>query len=76
MVRFLSFPVLMRPQFKALLKEKDARAMLLLAYWYAKVCESQWWIKTRAILECTAICRYLERCLKIDTDAGISEGEV
>ncbi|KAL1985297.1 hypothetical protein VTN96DRAFT_8096 [Rasamsonia emersonii] len=61
MVKFLSFPSLMRPQFKALLKGKDARAMLLLAYWYAKVCESQWWIKTRAILECTAICMYLER---------------
>ncbi|KAL1963363.1 hypothetical protein VTN77DRAFT_8379 [Rasamsonia byssochlamydoides] len=61
MVRFLSFLALMQPRFKALLKNKDARAMLLLAYWYAKVCESQWWIKTRAVLECTAICVYLER---------------
>jgi hypothetical protein len=61
MIRFLSFPALMRPEFNRLLKDKDARAMLLLAYWHAKVCEAQWWVKTRATLECTAICIYLER---------------
>ncbi|KAK9328257.1 hypothetical protein V1520DRAFT_346561 [Lipomyces starkeyi] len=59
--RFLSFAWCMRPAFKMLLEQKDSRALVLLAYWYAKVCHSQWWIARRALLECQAICLYLER---------------
>ncbi|KAK9427001.1 hypothetical protein V1505DRAFT_95659 [Lipomyces doorenjongii] len=60
-VRFLSFITLMQPAFKRLLEQKDPRALLLLAYWYAKVCHSLWWMVRRAVLECQAICIYLER---------------
>lgn len=59
--RFLSFVNYMQPEFQGLLERKDPRALLLLAYWYAKVCHSLWWIARRAKLECQAICLYLER---------------
>lgn len=44
-----------------LLEQKDPRMLLLLAYWYAKVCHSAWWIERRATIECQGICLYLER---------------
>lgn len=60
MLRFFSFTGTMHPNFKKLLEHKDPRALLLLAYWYALVCQSHWWIARRATLECRAICIYLE----------------
>ena len=60
-LRFISFISHTNPNFKSLLQRKDARALLLLAYWYAKVCHCQWWIARRAMLECRATCMYLER---------------
>lgn len=52
----------MQPGYKLLLERKDPRALLLLAFWYAKICQSGlWWIHQRAALECRAICIYLER---------------
>lgn len=61
-VSFLSFISHMRPEYKRLLERKDPCALLLLAYWYAKVCQYRhWWIFRRAVLECQAICMYLER---------------
>jgi hypothetical protein len=61
----LSFLVLINniPQeYKLLLKQKDPRALLLLAYWYAKLCEVElWWMRPRASLEGHAICVYLRR---------------
>lgn len=59
--RFLSFICHMHLDFKRLLEQKDPRALLLLSYWYAKVCHSVWWIERRATLECQATCIYLER---------------
>ncbi|KAK9235144.1 hypothetical protein V1525DRAFT_348901 [Lipomyces kononenkoae] len=64
---FLSFVCCMRPAFRMLLEQKDSRALVLLAYWYAKVCHSQWWIARRALLESEAICLYLERHHASDT---------
>jgi hypothetical protein len=61
LVKFLSFASHMDPKFKPLLQKKDPRALLLLAYWYAKVLNSVWWLDRRATLECQAICIYLER---------------
>lgn len=58
---FLMVIPYMGPRFKNLLGMKDPRALLLLAYWYAKVCDSVWWISRRALLECQAICLYLQR---------------
>ena len=60
-LRFLSIIGQMQPEFKRLLEQKDPRALLLLAYWYAKVCHAVWWVERRAILECQATCLYLER---------------
>jgi hypothetical protein len=60
-VRFLGFIGHMRPEFKRLLERKDSRALVLLAYWYAKVCKAVWWLEWRAIMECRATCLYLEK---------------
>jgi hypothetical protein len=60
-VTFLLFSSHMNPNFKPLLRQKDPRALLLLAYWYAMVLNSIWWLDRRATLECQAICMYLER---------------
>ncbi len=50
------------PDYKALLKQKDPRALLLLAFWYAKLCEVPlWWLQPRVSLEGHAICIYLRR---------------
>jgi hypothetical protein len=47
---------------RCLLGQKDPRALLLLLYWYAKVCVSKyWWLKKRSIMEGLAICEYLRR---------------
>lgn len=51
----------MQTNFSALLGRRDARALLLLAYWYARLYPSVWWVERRARLECEAICVYLER---------------
>ena len=59
---FLSVISNMRPEYTRLVKKKDSRALLLLAYWYAKVCQFHlWWLSRRALLECQAICIYLQK---------------
>lgn len=55
--------------YKLLLKQKDPRALLLLAYWYAKLCEVElWWMLPRASLEGHAICIYLRRFYSEDLE--------
>ena len=57
---FLSFFGQMQDDYKQLLKQKDPCALLLLAYWYAKMCQyRQWWVWPRTVLECQSICMYL-----------------
>jgi hypothetical protein len=52
-LNFLCFISYMRLDYKGLLERKDPRALLLLACWYAKVCQYRhWWIWQRAALEC------------------------
>jgi hypothetical protein len=59
---FWSFVCTIRPEYKRLLFEKEPKAILLLSWWLAKVCEfPHWWIWRRVSLECQAICIYLER---------------
>ena len=68
-LNFLSFTVHMHPEYKRLLEGKDPRALLLMACWYAKICQYQhWWLRRRANLECQAICLYLERYHTDETD--------
>lgn len=59
--RDLRFIGLMEPEFKALLVERDLRALLILAYWYAPLSRGVWWMAGRARTECRAICLYLEQ---------------
>jgi len=59
---FLAFIGHMETEFKALLHEKDPKALLLLAWWYAKMLDyPAWWLQRRSQLECKAICMYLQR---------------
>jgi hypothetical protein len=60
-VQYLSFFSGMSPAFKKLMLKKDPRALLITAYWYAKVLHSVWILQRRAMLEGQAICLYLMR---------------
>lgn len=57
----LGFIASIDDEFISLLRKKDHKALLILAYWYAKMCSFDcWWIAVRSKLECTAICMYLK----------------
>ena len=60
-VKFFAFASHMQPEFLSLMAQKDPRALLLVAYWYAKIRNAIWWVHRRATLEGQAICLYLER---------------
>ncbi|KAK7407958.1 hypothetical protein QQX98_009875 [Neonectria punicea] len=61
-IQFLAFISQLDPRYRRLLELKDPRAMLLLAYWHAKVVGFKaWWLNRRAVVEGQAICIYLER---------------
>jgi hypothetical protein len=60
-VKFLSFIGHFNPKFRELLFAKEPFALLILAHWYVKTCRYEWWISNRAMVECKAICIYLER---------------
>jgi hypothetical protein len=60
-LKYLSFIGHLEQGFREMLHEKDPFAILILAHWYAKVCRYEWWIANRAMVECRAICIYLER---------------
>lgn len=62
LLHFMGFVILMPPDFLALIEAKDHRAVLLLAYYIAKLRgRSPWWSGRRLQMDCEAICRYLER---------------
>lgn len=59
---YLAFTGHMDSIYKRLLHKKDPRALLILAYWYAKLCRTApWFLANRALIECQSICLYLER---------------
>jgi hypothetical protein len=60
-LEFLSFLCYVDPPFKLLLQRKRPWALLILCYWYMKVCRGAWWISSRSIVQGQAICLYLER---------------
>ncbi|KAH6693350.1 hypothetical protein BKA61DRAFT_499294 [Leptodontidium sp. MPI-SDFR-AT-0119] len=70
-VTFLRFVTHLTPGFKRLLQDKDARALLMLAWWFAKVCRGVWWIERRARLECQAICIFLGDVCRGDRDVEL-----
>ncbi|KIW69607.1 hypothetical protein PV04_05477 [Phialophora macrospora] len=60
-LQFLDFLCWADPPFKLLLEQRDPWALLILCYWYMKVCRGAWWMSSRCILQGQAICLYLER---------------
>lgn len=65
--KFLGFIAHVDPYYKAMLQVKDPWAMLMLLYWFVKICRGPWWISTRAIIQGQAISLYLERYHADDT---------
>lgn len=61
LIPYLNFVSHLQPEFKILLRQKDPRALLLMAYWYARVGRAVWWLERRTLLEGQATCLYLER---------------
>ncbi|KAI0115861.1 hypothetical protein GGR51DRAFT_502385 [Nemania sp. FL0031] len=58
----MSFVRALDPPFRQLLIHKDEKAMLVLLYWYAKMCDRRvWWLWKKCCIEGLAMCRYLER---------------
>jgi hypothetical protein len=66
-LEFFGFIMHMGPELKVLLEQKDAKALLLVVYWYAKLHRSQWWLHRRGIMEGRAICMYLDKYHRDDT---------
>ncbi|KAK9258993.1 hypothetical protein V1519DRAFT_452976 [Lipomyces tetrasporus] len=58
---FYVFNSCMHNEFGLLVLNKDPRALLVMAYWYSKICTGQWWLRRRALMEGRATCMYLER---------------
>ncbi|PSR82842.1 hypothetical protein BD289DRAFT_436768, partial [Coniella lustricola] len=62
LLKFAAFTHYTTSAFRALWGRKDPGALILIVYWYAKAVPSPyWWIRKRALLECQAICIYMER---------------
>ncbi|KAH8882893.1 hypothetical protein GQ53DRAFT_753216 [Thozetella sp. PMI_491] len=62
LVRSLAFLSQMSADFRVLIEKKEPRAVLMLAWFSAKVSEQyRWWWWKRAMLEGQAMCIYLER---------------
>ncbi|OAA57686.1 Zn(2)-C6 fungal-type DNA-binding domain protein [Cordyceps fumosorosea ARSEF 2679] len=60
--RLFAFPMEMGEEMKRLLRERDPRALLLLACWHAKLVEyPAWWVKFRCVVEGLAIAMHLRR---------------
>ncbi|KAF3767027.1 hypothetical protein M406DRAFT_220339, partial [Cryphonectria parasitica EP155] len=61
-MKFATFTYYTSPEFRDLWKQKDPGVLILVAYWYSKAISTQfWWMWKRAVLECQAICIYLEK---------------
>ncbi|KAH7382086.1 hypothetical protein BKA64DRAFT_607727 [Cadophora sp. MPI-SDFR-AT-0126] len=60
--RFMVFIGKLPHEFVQLFKQKDPRAMLLMAYWCALICGvDQWWIVPSATFKCRGICASLDQ---------------
>jgi hypothetical protein len=60
MTVFYAFNNCMQNEFGRLVVNKEPRALLVMAYWYSKICTGQWWLRRRALIEGRATCTYLE----------------
>lgn len=65
----IAFVSVLDDRFRNLLRRKDERALLLLLYWYAKICNRRlWWIWKQSLMEGLAICEFLRRAWKTRPD--------
>lgn len=61
---FLSFLSHADPAYMEMVAKKDPPALILLAFWYAKLLEyNVWWVSRRSLFECQAICIFLNKTL-------------
>lgn len=61
LTQWIAFINRLGPEFLQLLKCRDERALLILAYWLALMCEVNiWWVENRVRSECSACCRWLD----------------
>lgn len=61
-LRHISFSSVFDEGFRQLLIMRDERSLLVLLYWYAKMCDRRlWWIWRHSWTEGLAICAYLDR---------------
>ena len=81
----IALPGKVSPRFLRLLQLKDHRAVLILGYWLAIMCQMDlWWANDRSRVECQAICLYLRaqshdfRVLKLlafpESACGLKDG--
>lgn len=69
-LKFMIFAGGMTSDFQVLLQQKVPLALLLMGLWYTKLLKTNWFISTRACVECRSIYQYLEqqriqnRCFK------------
>ncbi|KUJ14571.1 uncharacterized protein LY89DRAFT_143351 [Mollisia scopiformis] len=62
----------MENRYKTLLRSKDPRALLLMAYWYRLAAETKhWFLMRRVHVECESICLYLEQHYSQDHELQI-----
>ncbi|KAM5447794.1 hypothetical protein MaudCBS49596_005814 [Microsporum audouinii] len=60
-IKILGFMGRLLPDYTNKLLAKDPGCMIILAYWLGKLCErADWWLYSRAQIECYALCAYLE----------------
>lgn len=61
MPKYLPFMGRLLPDFMALVRKKEPRALIILSYWLALMCNTSYiWIGMRSLKETTAICMFLE----------------
>ncbi|KAH8689599.1 hypothetical protein BGW36DRAFT_433602 [Talaromyces proteolyticus] len=58
---FYEFIYCIQNEFSHLVLNKDPRALLIMVYWYSKICTGQWWLRRRALIEGRATCTFLEK---------------
>lgn len=58
----------MQPEYHELLVVRDLRALLLLAYWFARIASGNiWWLQRRCVVQGLAICQYIEASPSADS---------
>ncbi|KAF7194511.1 Sterol uptake control protein 2 [Pseudocercospora fuligena] len=62
LMKYMHFCARVHARFVGLVEKNEHRALLILAYWFALLCNvgDVWWCQQRAWRDCTAICMFLD----------------